>query len=80
MFILDDIILSPIKGIFSLAKVINDRVQEELYNPEKIQEDLMQLQLKFELDQISEEEYDALEEDLLARLSESKKRMRSNPE
>lgn len=74
MFLIDDIILAPVKGVYHLVKVIHDRAEEELYNPEKIQEELMQLQLQFELDQIGEEEYDRLEEGLLNRLAESKKR------
>lgn len=74
MFILDDIVFAPVKGLYSIFKVIHDRVEEELYNPEKIQEDLMKLQLRFEMDEISEEEYDELENDLLSRLAEGKKR------
>lgn len=76
MFLLDDIIFAPVKGIYQLVKVIHDQADEELYNPEKIQEELMQLQLQFEMDQIGEEEYDQLEESLLSRLSESKKRVK----
>lgn len=73
MFLIDDIILAPVKGVYHLVKVIQERAEEELYNPQKIQEELMQLQLQFELDQIGEEEYDRLEEDLLKRLAESKR-------
>ncbi len=78
MFLIDDIVMAPLKGVFSLVKVIHDKVEEELYNPEKIQEDLMKLQLRFEMDEISEEEYDELEEELLGRLAESKKRAKMN--
>ena len=74
MFLLDDIIFAPVKGVYHLVKVIHDRAEEEMYNPEKIQEELMQLQLQFEMDQISEEAYDLQEADLLQRLAESKKR------
>ena len=74
MFLIDDIILAPLKGVYSLAKVIHERIEEELYNPERIQEDLMKLQFQFEMDEISEEEYDRLEEELLKRLKESKQR------
>lgn len=74
MFILDDIIMAPVKGVFALAKVIHDKVDEELYDPVKIQEDLMKLQLDFEMDKITEEDYDLLEADLLARMVEGKKR------
>ncbi|MEM8895546.1 MAG: gas vesicle protein GvpG [Bacteroidota bacterium] len=78
MFLIDDIVLAPMRGVFSLVKVIHDKVEEELYNPEKIQEDLMKLQLRFEMDEISEEKYDELEEELLGRLAESKKRAKMN--
>lgn len=74
MFLIDDIILAPVKGVYSLVKVLHRTAEEELYNPEKIQEELMHLQLQFELDQISEEVYDQKEQELLTRLSDSKKR------
>ncbi|MEL7146720.1 MAG: gas vesicle protein GvpG [Bacteroidota bacterium] len=77
MFIIDDIIMAPIKGIYSLVRVIHDQMEEELYDPDKIQQELMQLQLQFEMDQIDEETYDAQEEALLERLSESKRRAKS---
>lgn len=74
MFILDNIVTAPLKGLVSIFKIIHDKVEEDLYNPEKIQEDLMKLQLQFEMDEISEDEYDEREEDLLKRLQESKNR------
>ncbi|MEQ8548945.1 MAG: gas vesicle protein GvpG [Cyclobacteriaceae bacterium] len=74
MFLIDDILLSPIKGLYSIFKIIHDQAEEELYDPVKLKEDLMHLQLQFEMDQISEEEYDAMEADILERLSQSSKR------
>lgn len=74
MFLVDDIVMAPVKGLYSVFKIIHDRVNEELYNPEKIQEDIMKLQLKFEMDEISEEEYDKLEAELLERLEASQNR------
>ncbi len=76
MFLIDDILFAPLKGVHSLIKVIHDKVEEELYNPEKIQEDLMKLQLRFEMDEISEEEYDIQEEELLQRMEESRSRQK----
>ena len=80
MLLIDDIFLAPVKGIYQLVKVIHEQAEKEMYNTEKIQEELMQLQLKFELDEISEEEYDDLEEELLERLAESKRREKMNPD
>ena len=74
MFLLDDILLSPVKGLYHIFKVIHDQAEEELYNPDKLKEDLMKLQLQLEMDEISEEEYDELEEDILARMAEGRKR------
>ena len=80
MFILDDIILAPIKGVYSLVKIIHDQMEEELYDPDKIQQELMQLQLQFEMDQIDEETYDEQEAALLEMLVESKRRAKSAAE
>ena len=74
MFILDDILLAPLKGVVGLARIIRDRAEEELYSPTAIQEELLRLQTRFELDEITEEEYDQQEEALLDRLRESKRR------
>ena len=74
MFLLDDILLSPLKGIHSIFKVIYDQVEEEMYSPEKLKEELMKIQLQLEMDQITEEVYDELEQDILYRMAESRKR------
>jgi hypothetical protein len=74
MFLIDDILLAPLNGLVALAKVIDRQLNEELYSPDKIQEELMQLQLQFELDEIGEDEYTAREAELLARLDESRNR------
>ncbi len=63
-----------INSLTHIARIVQKQVKEELYNPDQIKEDLMKLQLRFELDQIDEEEYDRLEEELLLRLQEAQKR------
>jgi len=68
MFLLDSILLAPLKGVIWLGKKVNDVGQKKLYDEGGIKEELMALQLQFELDEISEQEYDRLEEELLARL------------
>ena len=78
MFLIDDILKAPGKGLFSVFKTIHDRVEDELYNPDKIREDLMNLQMKLEMEEISEEEYEEQEEELLDRLDEAQRRQRQN--
>jgi len=68
MFLLDDILLAPLKGVIWLGKKVYEVGEKELYDEGGIKEELMALQLRFELDQISEQEYNEKEEELLARL------------
>lgn len=74
MFIIDDILLAPIKGFVYLAKKVQEIADEEIEDTEeKIKTELLDLQMLFETDQISEEEYQKKEEDILERLSALKK-------
>ena len=68
MFLIDSILLAPLKGVLWLGQKLNEIAQNELNDDGRIKEELMALQLRFELDEISEQEYDEKEEELLARL------------
>jgi hypothetical protein len=65
MFLLDDLLLAPFKGIIFLAEKINEVIEKETSDEGSIKERLMALQLKFEMDEITEEEYDEREDELL---------------
>ena len=73
MFLIDDILLSPLKGIIWLGKKINEVAGKEFSDEGLIKEKLMQAQLRFEMDEISEEEYNKQETELLARLDAIRK-------
>jgi len=68
MFLIDDILLAPVKSVIWLTKKINEVAEKELYDEGRIKRELMDLQLRFELNEISEEEYIRQEKELLARL------------
>lgn len=68
MFIIDSILLAPLKGVVWLGQKLNEIAQNELNDDGRIKEELMALQLRFELDEINEQEYDEKEKELLARL------------
>jgi hypothetical protein len=68
MFIIDDILLAPLKGIIFLGKKINEVIEKETSDEGSVKERLMALQLQFEMDEIDEEEYDRKEEELLESL------------
>ncbi len=68
MFLLDSILLAPLKGVIWMGQKLSDMAQEELTDKGRIKEELMRLQLQFELDEISEDEYNKKEIELLNRL------------
>lgn len=69
MFLIDDILLAPLNAVVWLGKKLNDVAVEEFSDEGRIKEQLMELQLRFELDEISEEELIKQEKKLLERLS-----------
>ena len=68
MFLIDDILLAPLKGVIFIAEKINEVIEKEMSDEGSIKERLMALQLKFEMDEIDEEEYDKREDELLETL------------
>ncbi|OHB63436.1 MAG: gas vesicle protein GvpG [Planctomycetes bacterium RBG_13_60_9] len=68
MFLLDSILLAPLKGVLWLGHKINDVVDRELNDAGRVKEELMALQMQFEMSQITEQEYTEKERDLLDKL------------
>lgn len=73
MFLIDDILLAPLKVVIWVAEKIKEVAEQELYDEGRIKEKLMELQFKLELEEISEEEYKKQEKELLARLDAIRK-------
>ena len=74
MFLIDDILLAPIKGIIWIAEKVRDMAAEELEDtPEKLKRELLDLQMALEVEQITEAEYEKKEEDILERLESLQK-------
>ena len=70
MFIIDDILLSPIKGLLYIFKEIEKLAREEKEDTsEKLKRELLEAQMLFETDQISEEKYQKREKSILERLN-----------
>ena len=68
MLLIDDLLLLPVKGFFGIFKKVQEMVEHELSDENYIRERLMELQFRFELDEIGEEAYNTQEKQLLARL------------
>ncbi len=62
MFILDDLLIGlPAKGLVNLFEKIYQMAQAELTDEAKIKEELLRSQTLYEIDQITEEEYQKIE-------------------
>jgi hypothetical protein len=69
-FIIDDILLSPCKAITWIARTLYDQAEGEITNEPAIHEQLLNLQTRLELEEISEDEYIKQENALMRRLNE----------
>ena len=73
MFLLDDILLAPVHGVIWVGNKLNEVFEKEFSDEGVIKEKLMALQMRFEMDEISEEEYDRQEKELLERVDAIRK-------
>jgi hypothetical protein len=69
-------LMGPINGVLWIAEQITDQAENELYSPTRVRQQLAELEMRLDLGEISEEEYMAAEDALLARLREIRDRQR----
>ena len=68
MFFIDDLLLAPVNGFKFILNQIQKIADKELNDDTVIKEQLLELQMRLELDEISEEEFAEREAELFARL------------
>lgn len=68
MFLLDDILLSPLKGLIFIAAKIAEEIDREQHDETTVLKQLLEVQLLYEMDEISEEEYETREAELMTKL------------
>lgn len=68
MFFIDDLLLAPVNGFKFILRQIQQIADRELNDDTVIKEQLLELQMRLELEEISEEDYAAAEAELFARL------------
>ena len=61
-------LMGPIKGVTWVANKIVEQVDKELYSEDAIRGKLLELELRFDMGEIAEKDYNAQEETLLKRL------------
>jgi hypothetical protein len=59
---------APIAGFTFILHTIEDMAERELYDVDRIRDDLLLLQLHLDEGEISEEEYEEREQEIMARL------------
>ena len=74
MFLLDDILLAPVNGFKLIMRQIQQLADKELNDESVIKEQLLELQMRYELEEISDEDYAEAERELFARLRAIKAR------
>jgi hypothetical protein len=74
MFIIDDILLAPVSGFKFILGQIQKMADQELNDDTVIKEQLLELQMRLELEEISEADYQEREAELFARLRALKTR------
>ena len=74
MFIVDDLLLLPINGFRFILGQIQKFADQELNDESVIKEQLLELQLRLETEEISEEDFVVQEAELFARLRAIKQR------
>ncbi len=68
MFFIDDLLLAPVNGFKFILNQIQKMADQELNDDSVVKEQLLELQMRLELDEISEEDFAAQEAELFARL------------
>ena len=74
MFLVDDILLAPVSGFKFILGQIQKMADQEFNDDTVIKEQLLELQMRLELDEISDAEYQEREAELFARLRALKTR------
>lgn len=74
MLLIDDLLGLAGKGFVGIFTKIHELVEDELYNEEKIQEQILTLQLLYDAGEIKREDYEKKEAELLERLNLARER------
>ena len=70
----------PLKGVMWLAETLQERAEGEIYNEDAVRVRLMELELKLDMGEITEDQYQAAEDELVALLVEIRERRAAEQE
>ena len=78
-FVIDDILLAPVVLPTWIARKVSEAAYTEMTDDAAIRQELLQLQMRFELGEMDEEEYDRREADLLRQIERARKLKEEGP-
>ena len=73
VLLVDDLLMLPIRGFIGILEAIKEKVDQELYDETKPQQELLEAQTLLDMGEITEEEYKKREIDILDRLEAIRK-------
>ncbi len=73
-------VTGPIKGVTWIAEKVAEQAERELYDEGAVRGKLMELEIQFDLGEISQEEFEAAEEEWLVRLKVIRERQMAQSE
>jgi hypothetical protein len=65
--------VGPIKGVLWIVRTLAEHAERELYDEDNIRRDLLKLEQKYELGEITIENYESNETELLERLNQARR-------
>ena len=74
MFFIDDLLLAPVNGFKFILRQVQQIADRELNDESLLKEQLLELQMRLELEDISDEDYAAAEAEIFARMRAVKQR------
>jgi len=74
MFLIDDLLLAPVNGFKFILGQIQKMADQDLNDDSVIKDQLLDLQMRYELEEVTDEEYREREAELFARLRVIKER------
>ncbi|WP_022834765.1 gas vesicle protein GvpG [Salisaeta longa] len=71
MFLIDDILLAPVRGVAFIAQAVHDAAEDHIESEQRaLRDELNDLYMQLDMGMIEEETFDAREEEILDRLDE----------
>lgn len=77
-----NLITFPVTGPFRFAmwviRTVSEHAEAELYDPGKVRKELAELELRYDVGELSEADYELQEDELMQRLKESLSRLEAS--